>query len=96
MASLRSLKKDVDYLLSLVLGECFYVIDSHPEVDKKKVMEIAWKVISGHRELRLRINHIDGKDNPDVMKAYLRKVVDDLYSLANTPLEELSKLIARE
>jgi len=96
MASLRSLKKDIDYLLSLVLGECIYVIDYHPEADKEKVMEIARQVIAGHRELRLRVNHIDGKDNPAVMKAYLRKVVDDLYSLANKSLEELSNLIARK
>ncbi len=96
MASLRSLKKDVDYLLSVVLGECMYVINTHPEADKEKVLEIARKIIAGHRELRLRINHIDGKDNPAMVKAHLRKVVDDLYSLADTSLEELAKLIVRE
>lgn len=93
MASLRSLKKDIDYLLSLVLGECMYIIDFHPEADKEKVMEIARKVIASHRNLRVRVNHLDGKANPKIVKEYLKKVVDDLYAEANSALEELAELI---
>lgn len=95
MASLRSLKKDVDYLLSVVLGECMYVINTHPEADREKALEIAQRVIKSHRELRKRINHLDGKENPVLLKSYLRKVVDDLYKIADTALEELAGLIVR-
>jgi hypothetical protein len=90
MASLRSLKKDIDYLLSLVLEECMYVIEAYPDAEKEKVWETMRKVIAGHRELRLRVNHLNGKDNPKVVKEYLRQVVQDLYKTANSALEELS------
>lgn len=93
MANLRSLKKDIDYLLSLVLEECLYVIDAYPDADKEKVLELARKVIASHRKLRLRVNHLDGKANPKIVKEYLKKVVDDLYGEANTALEELAGLI---
>lgn len=93
MASRRSLKKDIDFLLSLVLEECFYVLDEYPESDKEKVMETVRKVIAAHRELRLRVNHINGKDDPRLVKAYLRKVVSDLYTTANNALEDISGLI---
>jgi hypothetical protein len=93
MASLRLLKKDIDYLMSLVLEECMYVIENHPEAGKEKVLELARKVIATHRELRLRINHPDGKDNPKIMKAYLKKVIDDLYKSADAALDELAELI---
>lgn len=94
MASLRSLKKDIDYLMSLVLEECMYVIQTYPEADKEKIMEIARQIIEKHRDLRLRVNHPDGKDNPEMLKAYLKKVVDDLYKEANKALESLSGLIS--
>ena len=90
MASLRSLKKDIDYLLSLVLEECMYVIEAYPDAEKEKVMETMRKVISGHHELRIRVNHLNGKDNPKMVKEYLRQVVQDLYKTANSALEELS------
>ena len=93
MANLRSLKKDIDYLLSLVLEECMYVIDAYPDADKEKVLELARKVITSHRNLRVRVNHLDGKANPKIVKEYLKKVVDDLYSEANTALEELAEII---
>ena len=93
MASLRLLKKDIDYLMSLVLEECMVVIENYPEADKEQVLDIARRVIARHRELRLRVNHPDGKDNPKIMKAYLRQVVDDLYRSADTSLSELALLI---
>ena len=37
MASIRSLKKDIDLLLSLVLEDCMYVMEHYPEADKEKV-----------------------------------------------------------
>jgi hypothetical protein len=93
MASIRQLKKDIDYLLSLVLEECMYVAHAYPEADKEKIFEIAGKVISSHRELRLRINHLNGKDNPALVREYLRKIVDDLYLAADGALENLAATI---
>jgi hypothetical protein len=93
MANLRSLKKDIDYLLSMVLEECMYVIEAYPDADKEKVLDLARKIIVSHRNLRLRVNHIDGKADPKKVKEYLKKIVDDLYGEANSSLEELSVLI---
>ncbi len=92
MASIRSLKKDIDYLMSLVLEECLYVMEDLPEPDKEKAMEIAREIVAGHYELRMRVNHPDGKDNPGIVKTYLKKVVEDLYAKANSALEKLSAL----
>ncbi|GAP69694.1 hypothetical protein BA6E_121144 [Bacteroidales bacterium 6E] len=95
MASIRSLKKDIDYLMSLVLEECLYVMENLPEAEQEKAMEIARKIVAGHYELRMRVNHPDGKDNPAIVKTYMKKVVDDLYAKANSALEELSALTGK-
>lgn len=96
MASIRSLKKDIDFLLSLVLEECMYVVHAYPESDQEKVLEIAGNVITSHRELRLRVNHLNGKDNPRLVKEYLKSIVDDLYETADKALEELSGQISHQ
>jgi hypothetical protein len=93
MANIRSLKKDIDYLLSLVLEECMYVADTYDNVDKEKVYSIANSVIQKHRELRVRVNHPDGKDNRKLMKASMKDVVNELYETANKSLDELAAII---
>ncbi len=95
MASVRALKKDIDYLLSLVVEDCIYVMKTHAEVDKEKVMDIARSIIVKHRELRLRTNHPDGKDNPKLVKAYYKAVVTELYASANQSLEQLTALMSK-
>ena len=96
MASLRTLKKDIDYLLTLVLEECMYVLHAYPDADRAKINEIAGTVIAAHRKLRLRVNHLNGKDNPGLVKEYLQQVVNDLYNTADQALEELANLISQK
>ncbi|HNQ37992.1 MAG: hypothetical protein KA780_01845 [Prolixibacteraceae bacterium] len=89
MASIRSLKKDIDLLLSLVLEDCMYVMEHYPEADKEKVNAIAREVMARHRDLRAMVNHPDGKENPAVVKEYMRSVVNKLYDVADQALEQL-------
>ncbi len=90
MASVKKLKKDVDLVMSLALSDCFYVLEYNSKVDDKAVMEIAAGIILKHRELRIRINHADGKDNPKLVKQYYKKLVSDLLAGADAALVKLS------
>ena len=90
MASVRDLKKDIDMLMSLVLNDCFYVIEYNPKVDAKAVLEIAGNIIEKHQEFRARANHPDGKDNPKLVKKYYAGLVSDLFAATDEALEALS------
>jgi len=90
MASVKNLKKDIDVVMSLALNDCFYVMEYNSKVDEKAVMGIAGEIIKMHRELRLRVNHPDGKDNPKLVKKYYQKIAKDLLSSADEALEKLS------
>jgi hypothetical protein len=90
MASVKNLKKDIDLVMSLALSDCFYVVEYNSKVDEKAVMEIAGEIIKMHRELRLRANHPDGKDNPKLVKKYYHKIIEDLLSTADKALKKLS------
>jgi hypothetical protein len=90
MASVKDLKKDIDLLMSLVLNDCFYVLEYNSKVDNDAILKIAGDVIQKHRELRLRANHPDGKDNPKLVRKYFSSLVSDTLKEADAALERLS------
>lgn len=90
MASIKNLKKDIDLIMSLALSDCFYVLEYNSKVNGEAVMKIATEIIEHHRDLRLRANHPDGKDNPKMIKKFYNQLVADLLSSADESLEKLS------
>ena len=90
MSSIKDLKKDIDLIMSMVLNDCFYTLEYNEKVDTEAVMQIAGDVISKHRELRLRVNHPDGKDNPKLVKKYYSGLVSEMLKYADESLEKLS------
>lgn len=90
MASVKNLKKDIDLLMSLVLNDCFSVLEYNAKVDNEAVMKIAGDVILKHRELRLRANHPDGKDNVKLVKTYYNSLISDALKETDAALERLS------
>jgi hypothetical protein len=93
MANIRSLKKDIDYMMSLVLEDCMIVLENYPETDKEKVMGIAQQVIFDHHALRLKISHKLIKNNPESAKKYLSSIVEEMYSKADNSLDQLTDFI---
>lgn len=90
MASVKDLKKDIDLLMSLVLNDCFSVMEYNDKVDNDAILKIAGDVIQKHRELRLRANHPDGKDNPKLVKKYYGALMSDAMKETDAALERLS------
>jgi hypothetical protein len=93
MANIRSLKKDIDYMMSLVLEDCMIVLENYPETDKEKVMGIAQQVIFDHHVLRLKVSHKLIKNNPESAKKYLSSIVEEMYSKADNALDQLTDFI---
>lgn len=90
MASKRSLKKDIDLIMSLALSDCFYVLEYNPKVNEEAVYKLAGEIVQKHREFRLRAIHPDGKDNPKLVKQFYKTLVKDLLEAADSALEKLS------
>jgi hypothetical protein len=90
MASVKDLKKDIDVLMSLVLNDCFSVLEHNSRVDSEAILKIAGNIIRKHRELRIRVNHPDGKDNPKLVRKYFSTLISDALKEADSALESLS------
>ena len=95
MASVRKLKRDIDLIFSSVLSDCFYVLDQNSKVDEKKILKIVENIIEKHRELRIRTNHPDGKDNSKMIKKYYKDIASELLETADKAYKELSSEIKK-
>ncbi|MBN1987233.1 MAG: hypothetical protein JW761_13065 [Prolixibacteraceae bacterium] len=90
MASVKNLKKDIDLIMSLVINDCFFVLNENSKVSEENILDIVREVIVKHRELRVRTNHPDGKDNSKLIKQHYKKIAEDLLNAADEALEKLS------
>jgi hypothetical protein len=93
MANIRSLKKDIDFLMSLVLEDCIYILNHHPEADPEKVKGIINQVLLNHKGLREKVTHGEVRTRKGNLKKYLSEVVEEMYTKADESLDELSALV---
>ncbi|HNW57141.1 MAG TPA: hypothetical protein PLR88_04650 [Bacteroidales bacterium] len=88
MASVRELKKDIDYLVFEVISDGFAFSQVHEENQPEELSAIITDAVNFRNDLIARVNNPDGKDNPKIVKAYYKTVEKDL-------LEGVDKLFTR-
>lgn len=93
MASVRNLKKDIDYLATEIISDCQLYMFLHP---KDKKVEDAWKIIEETIDLRNqlyeRANHPNGKDDRKLVKQHYTAIRKDLLQNAHNLFERVSAL----
>lgn len=92
MASLRNLKKDIDYLVFEVLSDCFIFSSIHPDNKTDELSAIISDAVSFRNDLIARVNNPDGKDNPKILKSYYKTVEKDLITDVDKLFDRLSSL----
>jgi hypothetical protein len=95
MASVRRLKKEIEYLSSQMIGDSIDFINSF-EGKEQEIMKIINDTVNLHNETIDRINTPDGKDNRKIVKTYYNKVKKDYISGLNTGYEKLETLLKRD
>jgi predicted nucleic-acid-binding protein len=90
MASIKNLKKDIDYVMSLVISDCLAVIEQNQKVNREAVLDILSETLVEHSKLRDRACCPDGKDNPKLVKQYYKKLAADLLGAADESFKKLS------
>ena len=92
MASLRNLKKDIDYLVFEVLSDCFIFSSMHPDNKTDELSAIISDAVAFRNDLIARVNNPDGKDNPKILKSYYKTVEKDLITGVDKLFDRLSSL----
>ena len=92
MASVRNLKKDIDYLVYEVISDCFLFQGVHPENRSDELATIINDAVDLRNDLIARVNNPDGKDNPKIVRVYYQAVRKDLTSGVDKLFTRLSDL----
>jgi hypothetical protein len=92
MASIRELKKDIDYLTFEVISDCFVYSGVNPDNQSEELSCIISDAVNFRNELIARVNNPDGKDNPKILRAYFKSVEKDLLTGVDKLFNRLSSL----
>ena len=92
MASVRELKKDIDYLVYEVISDCFVFSGLHPDVKSDEISAIISDAVSFRNDLIARVNNPDGANNPKIIKAYYKSVEKDLLQGVDKLFSQLSEM----
>lgn len=96
MASVRNLKKDIDYLVFEVISDCFTVMSVQPLDKSDELAEVVADAVKMRNELFSRIKHPGGNKNPELTKAYYKKIKLDLLEGIDALFERLSKIAKKK
>ena len=96
MASIKDLKKDIDYLVYEVISDCFTVMSVQPIDKSEELAEVVGDAVKLRNELFSRVKHPGGKEDPKMMKEYYKKVRVDLVEGVDKLFERLSKITSKK
>lgn len=91
MASLRMLKKDIDYLVEQVLEDSYFTIYFHPE-KKEKAIQVIEEAVDFRNSLFERVNSPAEKNNKSLVKKHYAQIRRDMFSGVDQLFEKLSSI----
>lgn len=92
MASIKRLKKDVDYIIFEVISDCFSFGGLHPDEKAEEVTAILSDAVNLRNDLIRRINNPEKSEDPKAVRAHFQKVEKDLYTGVDKLCVRLSAL----
>ncbi|HAH54982.1 MAG TPA: hypothetical protein DCM02_06775 [Flavobacterium sp.] len=91
MASKRILKKEINFLGSELINECFAYQQFHTDAPAEKIEEIANKILQKRNELVARLNLPTSEMTRADIKAYFKKINEEFIDSIKY-LDELAAL----
>lgn len=96
MASRQRLKKEIDYIVSDLVIDCFTFMTMQQEPNKPEVLQIVQDTLNLRNELRNQANHPENKDASQSTKGYYDNIAKVLVDSIEASYQKLGKLISPE
>ena len=94
MASLRMLKKDIDYLIEEVVTDSYLALYFHPD-KKDQVVEIMQNAVNLRNDLFEKANSPAEKHNKSLVKKHYAQIRREMFAGVDNLFECLSKVTAK-
>lgn len=92
MAKISELKKDVNFVASEVITQCFLTSQLFPEAKDKDVNKVIYKAIDFKTDYIKKINAFPKKSGKTEIKAYFKKIETDMVKETQKLLKEIEKI----
>lgn len=92
MASVRKLKKTIQFVASELITDIYFRCLISSEIKSEKVEALTVEIMELKREFILRSNCADGKENPKLVKNYFRKLYADWQTAMEKVIKEIESL----
>ena len=92
MASIRRLKKEIEFLSSQVIGDCVDFIQTFSGKETE-AMAVIDEIVVLHNSTVDKINNPDGKDNSKLVKNFYAQLKKDYVKGINDAYQRLETLV---
>ncbi len=92
MASLKDLKKDINYLVDEVIGTCLLHQYTQKKEKQEEIDNLIEEMIDFREKLIYKVNHPEERENNQSKKAYYRSLFEDLLEEVNQAFEKLNEI----
>ncbi len=92
MANKKNLKKDVDFLVSEVVSDCYTFMLIHGDKNQDKALAIIETMLEKRNELISRINNPENKHDAKAVKAHYKAIQEDLMVAVDDCFTKLSDI----
>lgn len=96
MASIRNLKKDIDFLTNEVISDSFLALGFHGDKVGEKVSDLLEEVVDFHNELYDKINAAPSGRKKEGTKKHFNSMRSEMDKKYKEFFEKLSEIIANK
>ena len=90
MASLRNLKKGINYLVDEVIGTCMLHKYARGQQEHEELDQLIHEMVEYRESLLNRVNNPELEDKGRSMKAYYRGLLDELLEKVNSAFDKVN------
>lgn len=92
MASIRQLKKEIEFLSSQMISDCIDFVQTF-NGKEMEAMAVIDEIVVLHNSTVDKINNPDGKDNPKLVKAFYQQAKKEYVEGINEAYKRLESLV---
>ena len=92
MASIRQLKKEIEFISSQMIGDCIDFVQTF-NGREMEAMAVIDEIVVLHNTTVDKINNPDGKDNPKLVRAFYQQLKKEYVAGVNEAYKRLESLV---
>lgn len=96
MASRRRLKKEIDYMVSDLILDCFTYANMYSKPNDEESLKIVQEILVLRNDMRHQANHPEKKAESETSKKYYDTLAQTLFDGVEDGYEKLGKLLSKQ